>query len=87
MLHDIKDIFIDTFDIQTLDEKPLIISQLVQIVEIFNTKDIEANEKVMAWFENKFEKKLIEKFSIEIIVWKVELMTLVQNIEELVQKT
>lgn len=78
--------FFDSFDIQNIDEQTPFISQLVQIVEKFNTKDIEANEKLMAQSEKKFENKVLEKVSTIILVIKVEFQALVQILEEIVNK-
>ena len=40
----------------------------------------------MTWSMNKFEKKVLEKVSIEISIRKVELNTRIQNLEALVKK-
>lgn len=56
VLHDVKDIFVEAFDIKIIDKQALIISQLVNIVEQINSRDIEVNGKFMAWLANKFKK-------------------------------
>ena len=40
----------------------------------------------MAWSEKKFEKKVLEKVSTIIALRKVELLTLVQNLEAILKK-
>ena len=61
-MHEIKDIFVDAFEIRNVNEKIPIINQLVHIVENFNNDDIEANKKLMKWSEEKFEHKVWRKF-------------------------
>ena len=69
VLHDIKDIFVDDFDVQNSHGQAPIISQLVQIFEQVNFGDIEVNEKLMAWSSKKFENNIMKT----IVEKKVEL--------------
>ena len=65
-LHEIKDIFLDAFNLQTLDETKPIMEQLSDIVEQVTNEDGETNVKLMEWSEKKFQGKFIEKISSEI---------------------
>lgn len=58
VLHKVKDICIDAFDIQGINEKAPLIHQLVHIFEKVNNDDIEANEKFLHWSKKKFEKEV-----------------------------
>lgn len=78
--------FVDSFDVQNIDGKSLIRSQLVQIVEQINIGSIEENKKLMAWSAKNFQNKFIEKISTTIAERKVELQARVHNIEELVHR-
>ena len=65
---DIKDIFVDVFEIHNLNKKAPILEQLVHIVDKVNHEDIETNEKLMKWSEKKFEHKVLEKVSTKIVI-------------------
>lgn len=80
MLYDIKDIFLDPFVIDNLDENAPIVEYLIKIIDKINDPDVDANEKLMQWLKNKFEKKVMEKVAIEIVVRQVELSKLVTNL-------
>lgn len=86
ILHDVKDIFVGAFDIQNFYGKAPIISQLVNIVDQINVEDIESNEKFMDWSTNKFENKVVDRFSTKIAEQNVQLQECVHNIEELIEK-
>lgn len=49
VLYDIRDIFLDAFDITDVNEDKSIVKQLVHIVDKVNIEDIEANTKLMEW--------------------------------------
>ena len=60
-LQDIKDIFLDAFNLQTPNKSKPMIEKLSEIVEQVNNKDQEANVKLMEWSERKFKGKINEK--------------------------
>lgn len=47
MLYDIKDIFLDSFNLSTTNEDQLIIEQLVNIVDNISDKDLDSNTKLL----------------------------------------
>lgn len=47
VFHDIKDIFVEAFDIIDVKNDQTIMEQLFHIVDNVNTEDIEANTKLM----------------------------------------
>ena len=51
--------------------------KLVHVVEKINNDDIDANEKLLHYFEKKFENKVLEKVSTKIAISQVELSNLV----------
>ena len=61
VLYDVKDIFVEAFDIMDVNEDKPILEKLVHIVEKFNTKDIEANTKLVIWLERKCHAKAMRK--------------------------
>ena len=65
-LHEIKDIFMDAFSLQSLDETKPIMEQLSDIVDQVTNEDDDTNVKLMEWFERKFQGKVNEKISSEI---------------------
>lgn len=85
VLHEIKDVFVDAFDIHDVNEKNPIIDQLIHFIEKVNNDDIEANEKLLKWSEKKFEHKLLEKVSIEIAIKQDELSNIVNIVEGFLQ--
>lgn len=66
VLHDIKNIFLDTIFFDDLDEKAPIIDQLVKIVERLIDPDINTQPKLMHWSKRNFENRVLEKVSKEI---------------------
>ena len=66
-MHDVKDIFVEAFDVQNFDGQVPIISELVNIVEKINVGDIETNKKLRDWFAKKFENKVVDKVSTTIV--------------------
>ena len=79
-MHDVKDIFVEAFDVQNFDGQAPIISQLV------NVGDIETNEKLIDWSAKKFENKVVEKVSTTIVEQKFQLQECVQNTTEQIKK-
>ena len=53
-LHEIKDIFLDAFSLQTPDKTKPIMEQVSDIVEQVINEDQETNVKLMEWSERKF---------------------------------
>ena len=53
-LNEIKDIFMDAFNLQSLDESRLIIEKLSDIVDKVTNEDHDTNAKLMEWLERKF---------------------------------
>lgn len=62
-MYDIKDIFIDAFDITDITKEKPTMEQLVQIVYNINTTNIETNKKLMEWLVRKYKTKFLEKMS------------------------
>ena len=81
-LQDIKDIFLDTFTLQTPNESKPIIEQLLEIVEHMNNEDQEANVKLMEWSERKVQGKVNEKISGDITLSQVELATKIEQVKK-----
>ena len=82
---DIKDIFVEYFDISNVNNDKPIIEQLVHIVDKVNTKDIEANTKLMAWIERKYHPKVMEKISSAIALRQVELATKINGVKKILE--
>ena len=85
VLHDVKDIFVEAFDVQNFDGQAPIISQLVNVEQI-NVGDIETNEKLIDWSAKKFENKVVENVSTTIVEQKFQLQECVQNTMEQIKK-
>ena len=81
-LHEIKDIFLDAFSLQTLDETNPIMEQLLDIVEHVTNEDQETSVKLMEWSEKKFQGKVNEKISSEIALSQVELATKIEQVKK-----
>ena len=84
-LQDIKDILLDAFSVQTLDESKPILEKLSEIVEQVNNKDQEANVKLMEWSERKFQGKVNEKISGDIALSQVELATKIEQVKKVLE--
>ena len=80
--HEIKDIFLDAFSLQTSDESKPILEQLLEIVEQVTNEDQDTNTKLMEWSENKFQGKDNEKISSEITLSQVELATKIEKVKK-----
>ena len=72
-MNEIKDIFMDAFSLQPLNETMPILEQLSDIVDQVNNEDHDTNEKLMEWLEKKFQKKVNQKISNDIILGQVDL--------------
>ena len=53
--HDIKDIFLDAFNLPAPDKAKPIIEQQESIVEKINDEDLDTNVKLLEWSEKKFQ--------------------------------
>ena len=62
-LIDIKDIFLDAFSLQVLDETKPIMEKLSNIVDQVQNEDLDTNIKLLEWSERKFKMKFNEKIS------------------------
>ena len=92
-LHEIKDIFMDAFSLQSPDESKPIMEQLLDIVDQVTSKDQDTNVKLMELSKRKFEGKVNEKISNDIELAQVELAkkfekvkTVLENIFSLYKK-
>ena len=72
-MNEIKDIFMDAFSLQPPDAKRPILEQLSNIVDQVNNEDHDTNEKLMEWSEKKFQAKVNQKISNDIILGQVDL--------------
>ena len=85
-LHEIKDIFLDTFSLQTLaDETKSILEQLSEIADQVTSEDQDAYVKLMEWSEKKFQAKVNEKISSEIALSQVELATKIEKVTKILE--
>lgn len=81
ILHNIKDTFLDTFDISdSLCNKP-IIEQLVHIVDRIKDEDKETNVKLLEQSEKKFHTKVLDKISSAITLRHVVLSTKMETVK------
>ena len=74
-MQDIKDIFLDAFNLPPSDESKDIMEQLSDILEQVTNEDLDTNVKLMEWSKRKFQGKVNEKISSEIELSQVELAT------------
>ena len=72
-MNEIKDIFMDVFNLQLLDITRSIIEQLLDIVDQVNNEDHDTNAKLMEWLEKKFQGKVNQKIANDIILGQVDL--------------
>ena len=84
-LHEIKDIFLDAFNLQTLDETKPILEQLSKNLDQVKNEDQEANVKLLEWFKKKFQAKLNEKISSEIALSQVEIAKKIEKVKTLLE--
>ena len=75
ILHDIKDIFVEAFDISDLNVNKTIEYQLIHIVDKIHAKDIETYTNFMQWSKQKFFTKVCAKISSVIALRMVDLST------------
>ena len=72
-MSEIKDIFMDAFSLQPPDGTRPIIEQLSDIVDRVNNEDHDTNAKLMEWSEKKFQAKVNQKISNDIMLGQVDL--------------
>ena len=73
-MNEIKDIFMDAFNLQPPDTTRPIIEQLSDIVDQVNNEDHDTNAKLMEGSEKKFQAKVNQKISNDIIFGQVEML-------------
>ena len=72
-MNEIKDIFMDAFSLQPPDAKRPILEKLSDIVDQINNEDHDTSAKLMELLENKFQVKVNQKISNDIILGQVDL--------------
>ena len=72
-MNKIKYIFMDAFSLQPPNATRPILEQLSDIVDQVNNEDHDTNTKLMEWSGNKFEGKVNQKISNDIILGQVDL--------------
>ena len=72
-MNEIKDIFMDAFSLQPPNETRSIIEKLSDIVDQVNNEDHDTNAKLVKWSERKFQEKVNQKISNDIILGQVDL--------------
>ena len=72
-MNEIKDIFMDAFSLQPSDAKRPILEKLSDIVDQVNNEDHDTNAKLMEWSKKKFQAKVNQKISNDIIFEQVDL--------------
>ena len=63
MFHDIKDIFLDAFNLLATNEDKPIIEKLVNIVDKISDENLDYNVKLLEWSKKKFHSKVFGKIS------------------------
>ena len=58
MFHDIKDIFIDAFNLPATNEDKPIIEKLVHTTDTISDEDLNSNTKLLEWSTIKFHTKV-----------------------------
>ena len=84
-LHEIKDIFLDAFSLQTPDESKPILEQLSEIVDQVTSEDQDTNVKLMEWSKKNFQAKVNEKISSEIALSQVELANKIEKVKKVLE--
>ena len=67
-MNEIKDIFMDAFNLQPPDSSRPILEQLSDIVDQMNNEDHDTNVKLMEWSKKKFLGKFNHKIANDIIL-------------------
>lgn len=84
-LIDIKDIFLDVFNLPTPNEAKPIIEKLTNIVERVSKIDLDTNVKLLEWSEKKFQNKVNEKISSDIALIEVALATKIDSVKKVLE--
>ena len=84
-MNEIKDIFMGAFSLQSLDATRPILEQLSDIVDQVNNEDHDTNAKLMEWSERKFQGKLNQKISNDIILGQVDLVKKLDRVKVVLQ--
>lgn len=63
VLHDIKDIFLDSLSLPKPHEAKPIIEKLFDMVDKIRDEDLDSNVKLLEWSEWKFHSKILENIS------------------------
>lgn len=58
-MHDIKEIFVDSFEIYDVNEKHQNFDQLVYIVNKVHTEDMDTSDKLLRWSKKGFGHKFL----------------------------
>lgn len=82
---DIKDIFLDAFNLPTPDETKPLIEQLKNIVEKLSDADPDTNAKLLEWSEKKFQSKVNDKISSDIAHTQVTLATKMESVKKVLE--
>ena len=85
-LQNIKDIFLDAFSINTLDESKDIIDHLSEIVDQVQDENLGTNEKLLEWLEIKFQSKVTKKVATKIALSQVELAKKIEHVIEMLNR-
>lgn len=80
-ISEIKDIFMDAFNLQPLDGTKPIIEQLSDIVDQVNNEDHDINAKLMEWSEKKFQGKVNQKIANDIILAQFDLAKKLERVK------
>ena len=80
-MNEIKDIFMDAFNLQPLDSSKPILEKLSHIVDQVNDEDLDTNAKLLEWSEKKFLSKVNQKIANDIILGQVELAKKLDNVQ------
>ena len=67
-MNEIKDIFMDAFNLQLPDASRPILEKLSNIVDQVNNEDHDTNVKLMEWSKKKFLGKVNQKIANDIIL-------------------
>ena len=85
MFHDIKDIFIDAFNLPATNEDKPIIEKLVHTTDTISDEDLNSNTKLLEWSTIKFHTKVLEKISSALALRQVELATKMESVKNILE--
>lgn len=84
-LQDIKDIFLDAFNLPTPEESKTLLEQLLDIMEQVNNEEQDTNAKLLEWSERKFQGKVNQKISGEITLSQIALTNKVEDVKKVLE--